>query len=55
MMTGFDGKLIFDLLQDRDYVEYKYDNIIFSKIIKKYTDNTFKNYGQMINVYIEKK
>jgi mRNA (guanine-N7-)-methyltransferase len=54
MMTGFDGKIIFDLLQDSNYIEYKYNNDIFSKIIKKYEDKTFKNYGQIINVYIEK-
>ena len=54
MMTGYDGKIIFNLLKNKDYIEYKYKNIIFAKIIKKYNDKSFKNYGQMINVYVEK-
>ena len=54
IMTGYDGKQIFDMLIDKKYINYLYDNILFAKIIKKYDDNTFRNYGQLINVYIEK-
>ena len=52
MMTGYDGKMVFDLLKDTEVLEYKYKGT-FAKIIKKY-DGRFKNYGQIINVYIEK-
>ena len=34
MMTGYDGKIIFDLLKNKDYIEYKYNNTVFAKIIK---------------------
>jgi hypothetical protein len=54
MMTGYDGQLIFDLLKNNDSLNYKYKNSIFAKIIKKYDEKIFKNYGQPINVYIEK-
>jgi hypothetical protein len=53
IMTGYDGKSIFDLLKNKDYIDYKYKDNVFVKIIKKY-EKTFKNYGQMINVYVEK-
>ena len=53
IMTGYDGKSIFDLLTNKDYIDYKYKDNVFAKIIKKY-EKTFKNYGQMINVYVEK-
>ena len=54
MMTGYDGKLIFDLLKNKDYIDYQYKNTVFAKIIKKYDDISFKNYGQLISVYVEK-
>ena len=54
MMTGYDGKVIFDLLQQNDFIEYKYKDDVFVKIIKKYDDTKLKNFGQSINVYVEK-
>lgn len=54
IMTGYDGKKIFEKLKEKSYIDYKWNNILFSKIIKKYNDEKFKNYGQEINVFIEK-
>jgi len=54
MMTGYDGYKIFELLEDTDFIEFEYQNTVFARIIKKYKKNTFKNYGQKINVYVEK-
>lgn len=55
MFTGYDGKIIFDLLKNKYYIDFNTNNnILFSKIIKKYDDKTFKNYGQTISVFIEK-
>lgn len=53
MMTGYDGNIIHDLLKDKDNLDFRYDNKLFARIVKKYK-GTFKNYGQEINVYVEK-
>jgi len=54
MLTGYDGKLIFDLLKESKNKDFRYNNRLFARIVKKYEDNKFKNYGQKINVTIEK-
>lgn len=54
MLTGYDGKLIFDLLKDSKNKDFRYNNKLFARIVKKYGEKKFKNYGQKINVTIEK-
>jgi len=54
MFTSYDGKKVFDKLKDTDKIEFAIDNNVFAKIEKGFTDKTFKNYGQEINIWVDK-
>ena len=53
--TSYDGEIFFNEIKNKDKLIYhdKYGEIL-AEIDKKYKDKTFKNYGQEIDVYVEK-
>jgi len=53
--TSYNGELLFNRLKTVDRLTYqdKQGNIL-AEIEKRYDDKTFKNWGQEIDVYVEK-
>lgn len=53
--TSYDGEILFNKMKSDDKLIYhdKYGGIL-AEIEKRYKDKTFKNYGQEIDVYVEK-
>ena len=41
-------------MKDSKNKDFRYNNKLFARIVKKYGEKKFKNYGQKINVTIEK-
>jgi len=50
LFTGYDGKKVYELLQNNNKI--KYSN--FAQINRLYDNREFMDYGQKINVYVEK-
>jgi SAM-dependent methyltransferase len=51
--TSFDGLSIYNLLKNKDYIEFKHKDKILFKIEKLYKNGKLNGFGKNINVYIE--